>query len=172
MSGVSDNFTFGSCIDKTLIYTDEMWFTPQNVEESKCILECTETYVNVKHQAERLLKRTPCLSTSNDNPCSHGRSWNHEEQVTYIHNKKAHETIKWGAIELNPLMWLTIWRTHIDNYIEKNFRPEYLSGEDQPKSSRNYRHLPSDCYSPKKKLVCKSIRKKTRRWPKQRWAFR
>lgn len=71
MSGVSDNFTFGSCIDKTLIYTDEMWFTPQNVEESKCILECTETYVNVKHQAERLLKRTPCLSTSNDNPCRH-----------------------------------------------------------------------------------------------------
>lgn len=24
----SDNFTFGSCVDKTLIYTDEMWFTP------------------------------------------------------------------------------------------------------------------------------------------------
>lgn len=48
----SDNFTFGSCIDKTLIYTDEMWFTPQNMEEVKCILEGTETYVNVKHQAD------------------------------------------------------------------------------------------------------------------------
>lgn len=37
----SDNFTYGSCVDKTLIYTDELWFTPQNVEEGKCILEGT-----------------------------------------------------------------------------------------------------------------------------------
>lgn len=41
----SDNFTFGCCVDKTLIYTDEMWFTPQNVEEGKCILEGTETSI-------------------------------------------------------------------------------------------------------------------------------
>lgn len=62
----SDNFTYGSCVDKTLIYTDELWFTPQNVEEGKCILEGTETYVNVKYQSERLLRRTPSMSTSND----------------------------------------------------------------------------------------------------------
>lgn len=40
----SDNFTFGSCIDKTLIHTDEMWFTSNNVDEGKCILEGTQTY--------------------------------------------------------------------------------------------------------------------------------
>lgn len=67
----SDNFTFGSCVDKTLINMDEMWFTPQNVEEGKCILEGTETYVNVKHQNERLLRRTPSLSTSNDGRSRH-----------------------------------------------------------------------------------------------------
>lgn len=38
----SDNFTYGSCVDKTLIYTDELWFTPQNVEEGKCILSNTK----------------------------------------------------------------------------------------------------------------------------------
>lgn len=57
----SDNFTFGSCVDKTLIYTDEMWFTPQNVEEGKCILEGTETFINI----------TPSLSTSNEDPWRH-----------------------------------------------------------------------------------------------------
>lgn len=67
----SDNFTFGLCVDKTLIYTDETWFTPQNIEEGKCILEGTETYVNVKHQNERLLRRTPSLSTSNEDPWRH-----------------------------------------------------------------------------------------------------
>lgn len=67
----SDNFTFGSCVDKTIIYTDEMWFTLQNIEEAKCIPEGTETYVNVKHQNERLLKRTPSLNTSNVNPWRH-----------------------------------------------------------------------------------------------------
>lgn len=64
----SNNFTFGSCVKKTLIYTEKMCLTPQNVEEGKCILEGTESYVNIKHQVERLLKRMPCLSTSNCKP--------------------------------------------------------------------------------------------------------
>lgn len=64
----SDNVTFGTCVDKTLVYTDEVWFTPQDVEEAKCILEGTETYVNVKHRSERLLRMTPCISTSNSEP--------------------------------------------------------------------------------------------------------
>lgn len=67
--------------------------------------------------------------------------------------------IEWGAIELNPLMWLTIWRSYIENYIEKNIRQEYLKGDDQPKSSRNYLHLPSDCYSPKRIIIHSKIRK-------------
>lgn len=82
----SDNFTYGSCVDKTLIYTDELWFTPQDVEEGKCILEGTETYVNVKHQSERLLKRTPSLSTSNDDPWRHvprGKR-SHEQQSVHL----------------------------------------------------------------------------------------
>lgn len=35
----SDNFTFGSYIDKTLIYTDGMWLTPQNVKEGNVFLK-------------------------------------------------------------------------------------------------------------------------------------
>lgn len=56
-------------------------------------------------------------------------------------------------------MWLTIWRSYIENYIEKNIRQEYLKGDDQPKSSRNYLHLPSDCYSPKRIIIHSKIRK-------------
>lgn len=39
----SDNFTFGSCVDKSLIFTEEMWFTAQNIEEAKCIVEGADT---------------------------------------------------------------------------------------------------------------------------------
>lgn len=67
----SDSFTFGSYVDKTLIYTDEMWFTPNNIEEAKCILKGTKTYMNVKHQSERILRRTPCISMSNEEPWQH-----------------------------------------------------------------------------------------------------
>lgn len=35
----SDNFTFGSYIDKILIYTDGMWLTPQNVKEGNVFLK-------------------------------------------------------------------------------------------------------------------------------------
>lgn len=73
----SDSFCFGSCADKSLIYTDELWFTKENVELAKCVLEGSKVLVNVKHQSERLIERTPSLSTSNSD------IWNvvpHEEQ--------------------------------------------------------------------------------------------
>lgn len=115
----SDNFTFGSCIDKTLIYTDEMWFTPQNVE-GKCIPEGTEMFINIKHQNERLLKRTPSLSTSNDNPWRHvmGKAQALQNRMFVFETKRPmKKLLEWGAIKLNPVMWLTIWRYHNDKYI-------------------------------------------------------
>lgn len=64
----TDKFTFASCVDKSMILTDEMWFTLQNVKEAKLILEESQTLVNIKHQNERLLHRTSNLSTSNSDP--------------------------------------------------------------------------------------------------------
>lgn len=58
---VSDNFAFGSSVDETLIYTDEMWFTTNNVEEAKCILKCTKTYI----RAERKNTKACRLVTQN-----------------------------------------------------------------------------------------------------------
>lgn len=162
----SDNFTYGSCVDKTLIYTHEMWFTPQNVEEGKCILEDTETYVNIKHQSERLLKRTPSLSTSNDDP------WRHvmrEKQAMlnrlYMFNttRPMNKLVEWGAIELNPLMWLTIWRKHIDSYNEKNYYTEISDIHGQPKESSRYIVMDSDTYSPKKKKIHSRVRRNLER---------
>lgn len=114
----SDNFTFGSWIDKTLIYTEEVWFTPQNVEEGKCILEGTETFIKIKHQNERLLKRTPSLSTSNDDPWRHimGEAQALQNRMYIYYTKRPMmKLVEWGAIELNPTMWLTIWRDKIEN---------------------------------------------------------
>lgn len=121
----SDNFTFGSCIDKTLIYTNEMWFTPQNVEEGKCILEGTEMFINIKHQNERLRKRTPSLSTSSDDPWGHVMGEAQALQncmYCYYTKRPMRKLIEWGATELNPTTWLTIWRDHIINYIENKIR--------------------------------------------------
>lgn len=150
----SDNFTYGSCVDKTLIYTDELWFTPQNVEEGKCILEGTETYVNVKHQNERLLKRTPSLSTSNDDPWRHvpGEKEAMNNRVFMFQTYKAMPQLKeWGTIELNPIMWLTIWRKYIDKY-----NREYVTDETKaytlPRPSGKYKFTDTDIYSPAKKI--------------------
>lgn len=109
----SDNFTFSSCVDKTLIYTDEMWFTSQNVEEGKCILEGTGAYVNVKHQNERLLKRTPPKSTSNDDLWRHvqGEANAMNNRVFIFKTYKPMPQLQdWGTTELNPIMWLTVWK--------------------------------------------------------------
>lgn len=151
----SDNFTFGSCVDKTLIYTDELWFTPQNVEKGKCILEGTDTYVNVKHQAERLLKRTPCLSTSNEDPWRHVPGDKQAMQnriIIYQTHRSMPELEDWGVIELNPLMWLTIWRKYIDNYIENKYITERKRTHNEPDKSTQFLYMESDHYSPKKKL--------------------
>ncbi|CAE1177333.1 unnamed protein product [Acanthosepion pharaonis] len=150
----SDNFTFGSCINKTLIYTDKMWFTPQNVEEGKCILEGTETFINIKHQNERLLKRAPSLSTSNDDPWRHVRGEPHVLQnrmYTYYTRRPMKKLIEWGAIELNPTMWLTIWRDHIKNYVENKIDTEYINEHNQPQTSSKYVFLQSGYFSLEKK---------------------
>lgn len=117
----SDSFCFGSCADKSIIYTDELWFTKENVEQAKCVLEGTNVLVNVKHQNERLIERTPSLSTSNTNV------WNvvpGEEQplrhrmIIYKTTRKMDILKEWGICKINPLMWLTIWRPHIDSLLK------------------------------------------------------
>lgn len=112
----SDNFTLGSCVDKTVIYTDEMRFTPNNIGEAKCILEGTETYVNVKHQNERILRRMSRISTSNDELWRHvlGDKQTLLNRMHYYETRNPMNSLKeWGKIELNPLRWLTIWgKTH------------------------------------------------------------
>lgn len=97
-----------------------MWFTPNNIEEAKCILEGTETYVNVKNQNERILHRTPCISTSNEKLWRHVLGDKHTllNHMHYYETRKPMSALKeWGKIELNPLMWLTIWKRHINAYI-------------------------------------------------------
>lgn len=44
-------FTFVGCLDKLLIFTDEMCFYQHNVDQTKCILDDAPTIVNVKNQS-------------------------------------------------------------------------------------------------------------------------
>ncbi|CAE1233597.1 unnamed protein product [Acanthosepion pharaonis] len=149
-----------------MIYTDEMWFTPQNVEEAKCILEGTETYVNVKHQNERLLRRTPFISTSNSEP------WKvvlHEKEA--ILNRMYHYTTtrsmprleKWGKVELNPLMWLTVWKRHIDKYANNEYHEiltELEMDDDEPKQAKTLLYfIQWDGASPKKRRRLYRVKK-------------
>lgn len=60
-----DAFTFANCVDSALMYTDELQSYSHNVDQAKVILEGGTTHVNVKNNPERLMRRTPCLSTSN-----------------------------------------------------------------------------------------------------------
>lgn len=158
----SDNFTFGSCVDKSLIFTEEMWFTPQNVEEAKCILEGTDTCVNVKHQSERILKRTPCLSTSNDEPWRHVANEKQAmiNRMFLFTTRTAMDDLKgWGTLELNPLMWLTIWQKHIADYQRDGYIPKAGKTTIQPKPSSRYTWEEEDEHSPSKKLRVREVRR-------------
>lgn len=46
---------------------------------------------------------------------------------------------KWGEIELNPLMWLTVWKRHIDKFTNNEYHKliaELESEEDKPKQAK------------------------------------
>lgn len=150
----SDSFCFGSCTDKSLIYTDELWFSKENVELAKCVLEGSKVLVNVKHQAERLIERTPSLSTSNSD------IWNvvpHEEQplrhrmIIYRTTQKMESLKEWGICKINPLIWLTIWREHIDSLINNRYKKSLIVTR-KPKRSMFYSHDENDTLSPAKRI--------------------
>lgn len=150
----SDSFCFGSCTDKSLIYTDELWFSKENVELAKCVLEGSKVLVNVKHQSERLIERTPCLSTSNND------IWNvvpHEEQplrhrmIIYKTKQKMGDLKEWGICKINPLMWLTIWRDHINSLVNNTYKKSLIVKR-KPKRSHLFEHDNIDTLSPNKSL--------------------
>lgn len=150
----SDSFCFSSCTDKSLIYTDELWFSKENVELAKCVLEGSKVLVNVKHQSERLIERTPCLSTSNSD------IWNvvpHEEEplkhrmILYRTTQKMESLKEWGICKINPLMWLTIWREHINSLVNNTYKKSLIVTR-KPKRSRIYSHDDSDTLSPAKRI--------------------
>lgn len=150
----SDSFCFGSCADKSIIYTDELWFSKENVEQAKCILEGTKVLVNVKHQSERLIERTPVLSTSNSD------IWNvvpHEEEplkhrmIIYKTRGIMENHKEWSICKINPLMWLTIWREHIDSVLKNTYMKSLIVTR-KPKRSSTYSHKAIDTLSPAKRL--------------------
>ena len=57
----------------------------------------------------------------------------------------------WGVIELNPMMWLTIWRKYIDDYIDNKYVAQQSTKYDNPERSTSYIVLDTDKYSPEKK---------------------
>ncbi len=46
----------------------------------------------------------------------------------------------WGVIELNPMMWLTIWRKYIDDYIDNKYVAQQSTKYDNPEDLHRTRH--------------------------------
>lgn len=67
--------------------------------------------------------------------------------------------LQWGSIEINPVMWLTIWRDHIDKYINNKIDTEYVCEESMPKNLSRYAYSRADSYSPAKKRTHNRARK-------------
>lgn len=47
----------------------------------------------------------------------------------------------WGVIELKPLMWLTIWRNHIEKFANNKYTVLDLETKREPKRSKRYRKI-------------------------------
>lgn len=94
------------------------------------------------------------MYTSNDDPWRHvqGEAEAMNNRVflfrTYIPMPQLQE---WGSIELNPIMWLTIWKEYIDKFVRDEYKSEHVKKHKLPQESGKYRENDTDMYSPAKK---------------------
>lgn len=58
---------------------------------------------------------------------------------------------EWGICKINPLMWLTIWREHIDSLINNTYKKSLIVTR-KPKRSHTYTHEDLDTLSPNKRV--------------------
>lgn len=58
---------------------------------------------------------------------------------------------EWGTIELNPIMWLTIWRPYIDQFVMGKYKAEGNTKHKLPLDTWKYQKREDDVSSPAKK---------------------
>lgn len=111
------------------IYTDELQFYSHNVDQAKVILEGGTTHVNVKNNPERLMRRTPCLSTSNTDPwlTIPNEEPNLKARMPYYNMQSPMTKLKyWGAKKLTPRMWIILWKTYIEQWENKIYNIDQI----------------------------------------------
>lgn len=100
-----------------------------------------------------MIERTPSLSTSKTNV------WNvvpGEEQplrhrmIIYKTTRKMDILKEWGICKRNPLMWLTIWRPHIDSLLKNTYNKSLIIAR-KPKRSALFMQSALDTLSPNKR---------------------
>lgn len=56
----------------------------------------------------------------------------------------------WGVRELNPTIWLTVWRQHVMDYIEKRYQFQEEEEVERPARSSRFTVQPVESLSPQK----------------------
>lgn len=71
----------------------------------------------------------------------------------FVTKRPMQQLLQCGSIEPNPVMWLSIWRDHIDNYIHNRIDTEYVCEKSMPKISTKYTYSRMDSDSQRKREV-------------------
>nr|QTE04053.1 MAG: nonstructural protein 1 [Turdus hortulorum parvoviridae sp.] len=67
-NNVRSNFPFNNCVGKRLIFWEEPYITPENIENVKCLMSGSTFAADVKYQSNLEIEKTPVLVTSNKVP--------------------------------------------------------------------------------------------------------
>ena len=68
LNAAANNFVWQDCLNTNMICIDECVIQPGSFEEAKQIFAGEDTSINVKHQPQAVLKRTPIIACTNRQP--------------------------------------------------------------------------------------------------------
>ncbi len=105
-SGSSYNFLYNDCVGKNAIIYEEPVLDPVAIEKFKLISEGSPTYVPVKNQGDRMIKRTPIFVTTNKNIWHYSNNNRGALQARgyYFGLRQFPQARMWDK-QLNPGMW-------------------------------------------------------------------
>jgi Parvovirus non-structural protein NS1 len=111
--GASYAFLWQDCVDTAVIFIEEPYITPAEVEQFKLVFEGAETHVHVKNKGDALLQPTPVIVTCNNLPW---RWVMGEESALRARMRIYHcREMKWLKDEnkyLNPQVWAYLYHLY------------------------------------------------------------
>ena len=111
--GTSYAFLWHDCVDTAIIFIEEPYITPAEVEQFKLVFEGAETHVHVKNKGDALLQSTPVIVTCNNLPWR----WVMGEEAALRARMKIYycKEMPWLKDEkryINPQMWAYLYHLY------------------------------------------------------------